>query len=309
MRAGNGDFAAGTPRQRGLAARIPSRQCPRALALGLPRAQPGSDHHPDHGRRCPCPWRQARQELRQHAIAEGRPVSCRQAYLRFDLTGLNNVTRAILRLYAKNGATRFGIRVRAVGHAGWDERTITFAKRPPVGTVVRSARRYRRGRWLSIDVTAAVGGGSTVSFALTSSSSDGLVLTSRESTKKPQLVVTSQPIPPEFAVPPTPAFPPPTTRPVRHSPATPPPPPAPQPPPPAPDPPPPAPDPPPPPPPDPPPPPPDPSAASTPASGRRAARLSDPGRLLLPVVSRGLDPERHQSVHAVPALARLLRVR
>jgi len=157
---------------------------------------------------------------RKHSLSVSRSP-LQRAYLRFNLRASTNVTRAVLRLYAFGGDERPAIQVRAVRSANWNERTITFAKRPPVGALVRSARRYRHGQWIAIDVTSAVERGGPVAFALTSSSRGHLFLTSRESGHKPQLLVTSQPLPPEFALPPTAPYPGNPKRPVDSSPAPP----------------------------------------------------------------------------------------
>jgi acid phosphatase type 7 len=138
-----------------------------------------------------------------------------RAYLRFNLRGVRNVTRAVLRLYEKRGSSNPRIDVRAVRTESWKERTITFAKRPPVGGRVKGARPPSRSGWLSIDVTPAVDGGRMVSLALTSPSSHDIVLTSRETRRKPKLVVTAQPVPQGFALPPSPISP--GSRPARNS--------------------------------------------------------------------------------------------
>lgn len=150
----------------------------------------------------------------RHSLRVGHsPIN--EAYLRFDLRGVRNVTRAVLRLHAKKRSPHPKIDVRMVGTEAWREHTITFARRPPVGNRVRGARRASTSGWLWIDVTSAVDGGRVVSLALTSSSSDDIVLTSRETERKPKLIVASQPVPPSFALPPSPLSPDP--RPVRSS--------------------------------------------------------------------------------------------
>jgi PKD repeat protein len=125
-------------------------------------------------------------------------ASILNSYLRFDLTGLagSGVVSARLRLFV-TGASDSGGSVYRVAST-WTETAITFANAPPIsGAPLSSAGPASVGQWVEFDVTNAVGGDGSVSFALASASSDTVSYSSREGANAPQLLVwTGPPVPP-----------------------------------------------------------------------------------------------------------------
>ncbi len=111
--------------------------------------------------------------------------------LRFTLAGLSGtVTRATLRLYAKTD-TVDGPTLH-VGATNWSESSVTWRTRPTYAAESTSdTAKIVAGSWVEYDVTPAVSGAGSVSFALRSNSSDGVNFDSREGKMPPQLVVTT----------------------------------------------------------------------------------------------------------------------
>ncbi|MET0402055.1 MAG: DNRLRE domain-containing protein, partial [Cystobacter sp.] len=87
------------------------------------------------------------------------------SYLRFELGNLTSpVLGAKLRLYATD-ATVSGPDVSTTGDA-WQEKAVTYLARPANQTWVARAGAVAAESWVEWDVTSAVQGRSTVSFAL-----------------------------------------------------------------------------------------------------------------------------------------------
>jgi hypothetical protein len=112
------------------------------------------------------------------------------SYLRFDLgTSTAPVTNATLRVYVLDSTSTRPTVARATG--SWSEASITWSTKPAPGaeTVGGGSASLRTGSWFDIDVTALVPASGSLSLVLSSPSSNGLDLASRETTTKPQLVV------------------------------------------------------------------------------------------------------------------------
>jgi hypothetical protein len=124
--------------------------------------------------------------------ADGSPTQ--QSYLRFDIQGLSGtVTRAVLRLTAESSSAT-GYSVRSVASNSWGEKTITFANAPPVSsTVTASSGSFSAGQAVAVDITPLVAGNGSVSIALTTTSTSGITLDSREAGASlgPQLSVST----------------------------------------------------------------------------------------------------------------------
>ena len=122
-------------------------------------------------------------------LVDETPVE-RQAYVRFDVTGLSGtVESARLRLFAYDGSAD-GPAVAAAA-TDWDERTVTWSARPPtLGAALADTGAVATGTWLELDVTAAVTGNGAYAFALLPTSGDGVDMYSKDSPQPPQLVVT-----------------------------------------------------------------------------------------------------------------------
>jgi hypothetical protein len=127
-------------------------------------------------------------------VADAEPV--REALLRFVVSGIAPfaVGQATLRLTAgttSSAASIWGGTIHAISDDTWTEAT-TYGGRPLVdGPPLAAAGAVARSQVVDFDVSAAVTGDETYSFALASASEDGVKYRSREaSTGRPQLIVT-----------------------------------------------------------------------------------------------------------------------
>jgi pentaxin family protein len=112
------------------------------------------------------------------------------AFLRFEVQGLSApVSRATLRLYNNSGSGGYGVRV--VSANNWSEQAITYSNAPQISTPdVASSGTVSSGSWTSLDVTSAVTGNGTFSFALVAKSGSVAMMSRETGTKYgPQLVV------------------------------------------------------------------------------------------------------------------------
>ncbi len=118
--------------------------------------------------------------------------SARRSYIKFAVSGLGaTVSNAKLRLWVTNGTSN-GARWYLLDTNAWSQATITFANAPPVtGAVVGDPGVVPTGAWLEVDVTSAVSGNGTFSFATVPQSTDEERYTSLEGVNKPQLVITT----------------------------------------------------------------------------------------------------------------------
>ncbi|MGH3113829.1 MAG: PKD domain-containing protein, partial [Gaiellaceae bacterium] len=116
------------------------------------------------------------------------------SYLRFDLTGLagSGVVSARLRLFVAGASDSRGSVYRVA--SGWTENGVTWTNAPVIsGTPFSSAGAATAGQWVEFDVTSAVGGDGSVSFALTNASTDRVDYSSREGANPPELLVWTGP--------------------------------------------------------------------------------------------------------------------
>jgi hypothetical protein len=116
-----------------------------------------------------------------------------RSYLRFRVRGLRApVAEATLQLYALTSSRR-GYRVHSVAAGDWREATISYAAAPALSGVRGASGPFRARTWTSVDVTPLIRGNSSVSLALTTTASSGIVLASREAAAhRPRLVVEPQ---------------------------------------------------------------------------------------------------------------------
>ena len=115
-----------------------------------------------------------------------------ESYLRFTVSSIPAaVESAVLRIWVTN-ATVDGPAVWAAGDE-WTETAITWSNRPArTGAPVADKGAAPAGAWLEFDVTPLVTGNGTRTFALATTSTDGMDFRSRENTttaQRPQLVV------------------------------------------------------------------------------------------------------------------------
>ena len=122
---------------------------------------------------------------------DGSPTQI--AYLRFNVTGLSGaVQSARLRLEVVN-ASGFGGSIYSISDNSWGEGTVTFDTRPVIdGPALAALGKVAVGDIVELDVTAAIPGNGTYSFAMDSNNSNGADYRSREAvTNPPVLVITT----------------------------------------------------------------------------------------------------------------------
>ncbi len=118
------------------------------------------------------------------------------AYVKFNLTGLNGaVQSATLRLWVTNGGPDGG-RVYATSPfypnttTQWLETGLKWSNAPAIsGTALDTAGAVTAGRWIELDVTAAITGNGRAGFALTNDSTNVVNYSSKEGAHAPELVV------------------------------------------------------------------------------------------------------------------------
>ncbi len=120
----------------------------------------------------------------------------RQAFIRFAVSGVSpfSVTRAILRLTVGSNATDgsgMGGTVHQITNTTWSEGSTYYRNRPAIdGPALATAGSVAIKQVVDFDVTGAVAGDGSVSFALVTPLADSVVYRSRESTSgKPQLIL------------------------------------------------------------------------------------------------------------------------
>jgi len=115
------------------------------------------------------------------------------SYLRFSVSGLSGaLTSARLALFSESsGVTR--TQVYAVSDTTWGETSINYSNRPALGRSLGYTGALTAQTWISADVTSAVTGNGSYTFALTTTATAIRVADSREagSGKAPQLQITS----------------------------------------------------------------------------------------------------------------------
>ena len=112
-----------------------------------------------------------------------------ESYLRFTVSGVTGTIDSVkLRLRASSG-TSDGPAVFASTN-NWTETAITWATRPARGTTPFDDKgAIVQGAWTEWDVTPLVAGNGTYTFVIATTSTDGTNFNSRETTSKPELVV------------------------------------------------------------------------------------------------------------------------
>jgi len=116
-----------------------------------------------------------------------------ESYLGFAVTGVTgSLQRATLRVYAPT-ATNNGPAVYVAGNE-WSETRITWDTRP-VGdaTAVADSGAVLAYSWVEYDVTPAITGDGSYTFVLATDTVNGLLLSSRQGTMQPELVLTFSP--------------------------------------------------------------------------------------------------------------------
>ena len=113
-----------------------------------------------------------------------------QVYVRFRVTGLAGpVTRATLRFYVANGTPNGPAAYRT---GDWPGKPLTWARRPAVVSGPRDDKGpLKRRTWAHWDVTPWVTRDGAYRFALKGGAANALALMSRETGRRPRLVITT----------------------------------------------------------------------------------------------------------------------
>ncbi len=98
--------------------------------------------------------------------------------LRFDLTGSSSARRVVLRLYVNNSSDQGGTIYMVP--ATWNS-NVTWNTRPALGAAIATIGQVVAGSWISIDVTAALQQGNTITLAIVPLSLDAAGYRSKES--------------------------------------------------------------------------------------------------------------------------------
>ena len=118
-------------------------------------------------------------------------IPLNQTFVRFKVTGLTGtVTDAALRLYVTDG-TKNGPAVFEITDS-WSEKTTNWKNRPSRTSTPRDDKgALSAGRWVEWDVTPWISANGTVNLSLRGGEGNRVGLGARESTRDPQLVVTT----------------------------------------------------------------------------------------------------------------------
>jgi hypothetical protein len=118
---------------------------------------------------------------------DNSPVA--NGYLKFAVSGLTDpVTKATLRLFARTTATT-AVTVSSVADTPWTETGITYDTAPAIGAQIGTTGALTAGTWATVDLTSAVKGDGTYSFALKTTSSTSRSFDSKEGANKPELII------------------------------------------------------------------------------------------------------------------------
>lgn len=126
--------------------------------------------------------------------ANGEPGAAQVSYIRFSVSEIEEAVRnAKLRLFVTKG-TGEGPTVQ-FADSSWIEdgpQGITWEQQPTLlSGPMNAPGPVEEGSWVEYDVTAAVSGDGTYTFALIAGSAEEIVFSSREGTAAPELVVTT----------------------------------------------------------------------------------------------------------------------
>jgi PKD repeat protein len=114
-----------------------------------------------------------------------------RTYLKFDVSGLAGpVASAKLRLYVTDASPVAG-RVYSAG-SGWTETGIKWNNAPAIaGSPLTSVAAAAVGTWVEFDVSGAITANGLYTFALTTTSTNSVIYSSREGAQPPALVITA----------------------------------------------------------------------------------------------------------------------
>ena len=114
------------------------------------------------------------------------------SHLRFSVSGINGtILSAKLLLYVTNASSIGGGTLYQTIDNNWTETGINSNNQPPTtGAALRALGPVSAGTWIEIDVSSVITANGVYTFGLIGNSSDIAYYGSRETTNKPQLVVT-----------------------------------------------------------------------------------------------------------------------
>ncbi len=125
-------------------------------------------------------------------VREDATTTTYRSYLKFTVSGVTSVRSAKLRLYVTDPSPDGG-QVYPVANT-WTETGITWNNAPPIsGASLASAGGVALDAWVELDVSAAVTGDGTFSFALKNANTNSAIYSSREGAHPPELVLTLGP--------------------------------------------------------------------------------------------------------------------
>jgi Calcineurin-like phosphoesterase len=131
-------------------------------------------------------------------VVDGSPVD--RTFLKFTTSGLvDPVTSAKLRIHTadiQSASSPAGGTLQAVSDTTWLETGLTWNNQPGLGATLGSLGSVSRNTWYELDVTTAVTGNATFSFALSSTNKNNAVYDSRETANDSELLVTTGTPPP-----------------------------------------------------------------------------------------------------------------
>jgi hypothetical protein len=117
----------------------------------------------------------------------------REVYLRFTVNAAGTIRKAVLRLYV-TGGSKDGPKLYQAADTTWSETALTWNNKPgATGPILGNLGKVNDKVWVEYDVTAVVTSNGTYSFVLVGDSTESVEFASRESSNKPQLVVSIQP--------------------------------------------------------------------------------------------------------------------
>jgi hypothetical protein len=113
-----------------------------------------------------------------------------RSLLKFTVSGLAGAaSSAKLRLFVKNGSPAGGA-VHGLTSNSWGELTVTWNTMPALGSLLGNIGNAPINTWVEVNVTSAITGNGTFSFAIAGASNDISYYASHEAAQKPELVVT-----------------------------------------------------------------------------------------------------------------------
>lgn len=118
------------------------------------------------------------------------------AYFKFEVTGSGTAQSATLRLYVASASVDGGsVYLTSNTFAGttepWLEEKLNADNAPVLpGSPVATIGPVQAGRYIEVDVSSAIAGGGTYTFAISSNSRDRAKYTTKEDSRPPELVVT-----------------------------------------------------------------------------------------------------------------------